>query len=136
MALRALSSMLLLPSSQALILPCSAMTRYGVFRDRALCETDSEHVKGVMGGLLTLPSFLHHFPEIDTQNPPPGQTESQASNIQGEYRLHCRNGTVLTRSKELPSGPTHSGASLVLWRQFGLVTYSAGSEPSSSGPAS
>ena len=26
-----------------------------------------------MGGLLTLPSFLHHFPEIDVVNPPEGR---------------------------------------------------------------
>jgi hypothetical protein len=39
--------------------------------------------QGVMGGLLTLPSFLKVFPEIDTQNPPPGSSATQASNIQG-----------------------------------------------------
>lgn len=39
--------------------------------------------QGVMGGLLTLPSFLAIFPQIDTQNPPPGSSASQASNIQG-----------------------------------------------------
>jgi hypothetical protein len=39
--------------------------------------------QGVMGGLLTLGSFLKVFPEIDTQHPPEGQTTSYVSNIQG-----------------------------------------------------
>lgn len=38
--------------------------------------------QGVMGGLLTLPSFLRYFPEIDTVNPPPGQTASHVATIQ------------------------------------------------------
>lgn len=53
-----------------------------------------------MGGLLTLPSFLHHFPEIDTKNPPPGSNPSHASNIQGitvgGYTLGCFFGAVAT----------------------------------------
>ncbi|KAK9779846.1 putative General substrate transporter [Seiridium cardinale] len=56
--------------------------------------------QGVMGGLLTLPSFLAVFPQIDTQNPPPGVTKSQASNIQGitvgGYTLGCFFGAVAT----------------------------------------
>ncbi|KAK9802259.1 putative General substrate transporter [Seiridium cardinale] len=56
--------------------------------------------QGVMGGLLTLPSFLAVFPQIDTQNPPPGVTQSQASNIQGitvgGYTLGCFFGAVAT----------------------------------------
>ncbi|KAF2183850.1 general substrate transporter [Zopfia rhizophila CBS 207.26] len=56
--------------------------------------------QGVMGGLLTLPSFLHHFPQIDTANPPPGSNASHASNIQGitvgGYTLGCFFGAVAT----------------------------------------
>ena len=40
--------------------------------------------KGVMGGLLTLQSFLKYFPQIDTVNPPQGSTASHASNLQGK----------------------------------------------------
>lgn len=36
-----------------------------------------------MGGLLTLPSFLQYFPQVDTENPPEGWTTTQASNVQG-----------------------------------------------------
>jgi hypothetical protein len=35
-----------------------------------------------MGGLLTLPSFLRYFPQIDTVNPPPGSSPSHAATIQ------------------------------------------------------
>lgn len=53
-----------------------------------------------MGGLLTLPSFLQHFPQIDTQHPMDGMTASQASNIQGitvgGYTLGCFFGAVAT----------------------------------------
>ncbi|KAK6204142.1 hypothetical protein LQW54_008376 [Pestalotiopsis sp. IQ-011] len=56
--------------------------------------------QGVMGGLLTLPSFLATFPQIDTQNPPPGSSASQASNIQGitvgGYTLGCFFGALAT----------------------------------------
>lgn len=56
--------------------------------------------QGVMGGLLTLKSFLHVFPEIDVQNPPPGQTSSHTSTIQGatvsSYNLGCFGGSLLT----------------------------------------
>lgn len=56
--------------------------------------------QGVMGGLLTLPSFLHHFPQIDTANPPPGSNPSHASNIQGitvgGYTLGCFFGAAAT----------------------------------------
>ncbi|KAF2198998.1 general substrate transporter [Delitschia confertaspora ATCC 74209] len=56
--------------------------------------------QGVMGGLLTLPSFLVHFPEINTANPPPGSSRSHASNIQGiavgGYTLGCFFGAVAT----------------------------------------
>lgn len=53
-----------------------------------------------MGGLLTLPSFLQYFPQVDTENPPPGWTASQASNVQGitvgAYTLGCFFGAVAT----------------------------------------
>ncbi|KAF2119113.1 general substrate transporter [Lophiotrema nucula] len=56
--------------------------------------------QGVMGGLLTLPSFLHYFPQIDTANPPLGSNPSHASNIQGitvgGYTLGCFFGAVAT----------------------------------------
>lgn len=56
--------------------------------------------QGVMGGLLTLPSFLQYFPQVDTTNPPPGYTASQASNVQGitvgGYTLGCFFGAVAT----------------------------------------
>ncbi|KAH8726054.1 general substrate transporter [Phaeosphaeriaceae sp. PMI808] len=56
--------------------------------------------QGVMGGLLTLPSFLKHFPEIDTVNPPPGSSQSHAATIQaimvGAYTLGCFFGAVAT----------------------------------------
>lgn len=56
--------------------------------------------QGVMGGLLTLPSFLQYFPQVDTTNPPPGYTSSQASNVQGitvgGYTLGCFFGAVAT----------------------------------------
>lgn len=53
-----------------------------------------------MGGLLTLPSFLNLFPQINTQNPPPGWSSSHASNVQGitvgSYTLGCFFGAVAT----------------------------------------
>ncbi|KAF2640831.1 general substrate transporter [Massarina eburnea CBS 473.64] len=56
--------------------------------------------QGVMGGLLTLGSFLKFFPEINTANPPPGKTASQTSNVQGitvgAYTLGCFFGAVAT----------------------------------------
>ncbi|KAK4543135.1 hypothetical protein LTR36_005913 [Oleoguttula mirabilis] len=56
--------------------------------------------QGVMGGLLTLPSFLKHFPQIDTVNPPPGSNPNKASNIQGitvgGYTLGCFFGACAT----------------------------------------
>lgn len=56
--------------------------------------------QGVMGGLLTLPSFLQYFPEVDIDNPPAGWTSSQASNVQGitvgAYTLGCFFGAVAT----------------------------------------
>lgn len=39
--------------------------------------------QGVMGGLLTLDSFLKLFPEINTSSPPAGWSSSRASNTQG-----------------------------------------------------
>ena len=52
-----------------------------------------------MGGLLTLGSFLKHFPEIDIQHPPDGNA-GKASNIQGitvgGYTLGCFFGAVAT----------------------------------------
>ncbi|ROW10272.1 hypothetical protein VMCG_01923 [Cytospora schulzeri] len=56
--------------------------------------------QGVLGGLLTLNSFLRYFPQIDTDNPPPGWTASQSSNVQGitvgAYTLGCFFGAVAT----------------------------------------
>ncbi|KAH9867505.1 hypothetical protein IAQ61_008099 [Plenodomus lingam] len=56
--------------------------------------------QGVMGGLLTLPSFLKYFPEIDTINPPAGSSSSHAATIQaitvGAYTLGCFFGAVAT----------------------------------------
>lgn len=53
-----------------------------------------------MGGLLTLGSFLRYFPEIDTANPPAGQTTSHVATIQaitvGAYTLGCFFGAVAT----------------------------------------
>ncbi|KAK1825202.1 hypothetical protein LTR12_000002 [Friedmanniomyces endolithicus] len=55
--------------------------------------------QGVMGGLLTLNSFLRYFPQIDTQKPPGGNA-SKASNVQGitvgAYTLGCFFGAVAT----------------------------------------
>ncbi|THX72132.1 general substrate transporter [Aureobasidium pullulans] len=56
--------------------------------------------QGVMGGLLTLKSFVGTFPEIDTQHPPMGQTASYTSTIQGisiaSYNLGCFVGALMT----------------------------------------
>ncbi|KAK3639912.1 hypothetical protein LTR56_010198 [Elasticomyces elasticus] len=56
--------------------------------------------QGVLGGLLTLESFLKYFPEIDTQNPPDGNY-GKASNVQGitvgGYTLGCFFGAVATQ---------------------------------------
>ncbi|KAH4199126.1 hypothetical protein HBH42_053540 [Parastagonospora nodorum] len=56
--------------------------------------------QGVMGGLLTLGSFLKYFPEIDTVNPPPGSSPSHVATIQaitvGAYTLGCFFGAVAT----------------------------------------
>lgn len=53
-----------------------------------------------MGGLLTLPSFLRYFPQVNTANPPDGQTTAHAANIQaitvGAYTLGCFFGAVAT----------------------------------------
>ncbi|KAK5116779.1 hypothetical protein LTR62_007453 [Meristemomyces frigidus] len=55
--------------------------------------------QGVMGGLLTLKSFLKYFPQIDVQNPPNGDA-GKASNVQGitvgGYTLGCFFGAVAT----------------------------------------
>ncbi|KAI0470576.1 general substrate transporter [Xylariaceae sp. FL0804] len=56
--------------------------------------------QGVMGGLLTLDSFLALFPQINTQNPPLGSSPGRASNIQGitvgGYTLGCFFGALAT----------------------------------------
>lgn len=56
--------------------------------------------QGVMGGLLTLKSFLRYFPEVDTANPPAGSTASHTATIQaitvGAYTLGCFFGAVAT----------------------------------------
>ncbi|PQE29669.1 sugar transporter STL1 protein [Rutstroemia sp. NJR-2017a BBW] len=52
--------------------------------------------QGVTGGLLTLPSFVKTFPEIDTVN----NTDNHTSTIQGisvaSYNLGCFVGAILT----------------------------------------
>lgn len=49
---------------------------------------------------MTLPSFLKLFPQIDVASPPPGQSASYTSNIQGitvgGYTLGCFFGAVAT----------------------------------------
>jgi hypothetical protein len=47
-----------------------------------MIDVHNDADQGVMGGLLTLGSFLRYFPEIDTQNPPPGSTASHTATIQ------------------------------------------------------
>lgn len=53
-----------------------------------------------MGGLLTLPSFLTLFPQINVNDPPAGTSSSTASNVQGitvgGYTLGCFFGAVAT----------------------------------------
>jgi len=53
-----------------------------------------------MGGLLTLKSFLQFFPQVDTENPPPGWSKSKTSNVQGitvgGYTLGCFFGACAT----------------------------------------
>ncbi|KAK5731801.1 hypothetical protein LTR17_011013 [Elasticomyces elasticus] len=65
--------------------------------------------QGVLGGLLTLESFLKYFPEIDTQNPPDGNY-GKASNVQGitvgGYTLGCFFGAVATQVLEVPRDDT------------------------------
>lgn len=55
---------------------------------------------GVMGGLLTLKSFVGTFPEIDTQFPPHGQSKAYTSTVQGIsiacYNLGCFVGALMT----------------------------------------
>ncbi|KAK3717853.1 hypothetical protein LTR37_005625 [Vermiconidia calcicola] len=56
--------------------------------------------QGVLGGLLTLESFLKYFPEVDVNNPPHGWSEGKTSNVQGitvgGYTLGCFFGAVAT----------------------------------------
>ena len=51
-----------------------------------------------MGGLLTLPSFLRTFPEIDTESAPP-ERRSHVSTIQGisvaSYNVGCFAGAII-----------------------------------------
>lgn len=53
-----------------------------------------------MGGLLTLPSFVGTFPEINVSNPPPGVSSSHTSTIQGisiaSYNVGCFFGAIAT----------------------------------------
>jgi MFS family permease len=55
--------------------------------------------KGVMGGLLKLPSFLRRFPEIDVQNAPLSR-QNHFSTIQGiavaSYNAGCMVGALAT----------------------------------------
>ncbi|KAG9588636.1 general substrate transporter, partial [Aureobasidium melanogenum] len=56
--------------------------------------------QGVMGGLLTLPSFNRTFPEIDVDHPPHGRSSAYTSTIQGisvaSYNLGCFVGALAT----------------------------------------
>jgi len=56
--------------------------------------------QGVLGGLLTLPSFLKYFPQIDVEGAGSPSAMSTASNIQGitvgGYTLGCFFGAVAT----------------------------------------
>jgi len=66
-----------------------------------IAEVEStDHDVGVMGGLLTLPSFTSVFPEIDVTNPPPGVSSTHTSTIQGisigSYNLGCFAGAIMT----------------------------------------
>jgi hypothetical protein len=69
--------------------------------------------QGVMGGLLTLGSFVRYFPEIDSNNPPPGSSKSHAATIQaitGEF-VQLQTPISLTF---VQSVPTHWAASSAL----------------------
>ncbi|KAI5203545.1 hypothetical protein AUEXF2481DRAFT_36002 [Aureobasidium subglaciale EXF-2481] len=56
--------------------------------------------QGVMGGLLTLKSFVNTFPEIDVENPPMGISRAYTSTVQGIsiacYNLGCFVGALAT----------------------------------------
>ncbi|KAI5247323.1 general substrate transporter [Aureobasidium subglaciale] len=56
--------------------------------------------QGVMGGLLTLPSFVGTFPEINTEHPPIGVSKAYTSTVQGIsiacYNLGCFVGALAT----------------------------------------
>ena len=77
-----------------------ALFGYGTFlRFHKLSTAYSSTDQGVMGGLLTLGSFVRYFPEIDTLNPPNGDA-SHTATIQaitvGAYTLGCFFGAVAT----------------------------------------
>ena len=63
-------------------------------------DTHANQQLGVMGGLLTLKSFVGTFPEIDTVNPPMNQTKAYTSTVQGIsiacYNLGCFVGALMT----------------------------------------
>lgn len=44
----------------------------------------TDAAQGVLGGLLTLPTFLERFPQVNVDDPPEGWTKGKASNVQGE----------------------------------------------------
>ncbi|KAI5207819.1 general substrate transporter [Aureobasidium subglaciale] len=56
--------------------------------------------QGVMGGLLTLGSFVNTFPEINTEHPPIGVSKAYTSTVQGIsiacYNLGCFVGALAT----------------------------------------
>lgn len=99
MACAAQSLTLQLPSLQGQTSLYLAMTKVWEDMD-GITKWITHYNQGVMGGLLTLPSFLKIFPQIDTVNPPPGWTASHASNVQGitvgGYTLGCFFGAVAT----------------------------------------
>lgn len=74
--------------------------------------------QGVMGGLLTLPSFLETFPEIDVAAAPP-ERQSHVSTIQGIsvacYNLGMKSDKANQKSLRLIHPGCFSGAIACIW---------------------
>jgi len=70
--------------------------------------SNNEVDQGVMGGLLTLSSFLRHFPQVDTVNPPPGSSSSHAATIQAITGKCTTKSAVRSRLTRVCSGRIHS----------------------------
>lgn len=82
MASPASSSMLPSELSPVSIFCCSVMIKVSTLYSKGSMY-GILIISGVMGGLLTLQPFVETFPEIDTQNPPNGQSSSYTSTVQG-----------------------------------------------------